>query len=331
MASLGSRERVLRAIAHQETDRLPRDLSVDPALHEELCAAAGAADMEALKALWRIDVETVGMTYRNPYSDGTSLFGHTLAGATTVAQVEAHDWPDPGWADYDSFRSAVEKARATGRAVVASSWGSIFGESYRLMGMDNFMVAVALYPEVVQAIVRHLTDFFRQVDRRAFTACRDLIDISYHGNDFGSQRGLFFSRRAFQGLYAGPIAELTGQAHRFGLRTMFHSCGAVGEIIPDLVAAGVDVLDPVQFTAVGMDPRGLKARFGQQLTFHGCISAQRVLPLGTPVEVRAHVREVCETMRPGGGYIFVSDQMITRDTPVQNIVAMYAAIDEAGY
>ena len=345
MAELTSRQRVLRAIAHQETDRLPRDFAAEEPLARALLDRLGLPDGEALRGYFGGDMETFGMGYHNPYSDGRNIWGcgrvssdlttavvhPPLTDAKTVEDVARHPWPSPDWADIEGFRSHAIAARKTGRAVVASSWGSIFGEAYRLMGMDGVLQATVLYPDVVVAIIRRLTDFFLEVDRRAFIACDGLIDLSFHGNDFGSQRALLMSRPAFQRFFAGHIKELIDQAHTFGLRAMYHSCGAVSGVIPDLIAAGVDVLDPVQFTAAGMEPAVLKARFGAQLTFHGCISAQKVLPLGTPEEVRAHVKDVCETMRPGGGYIFVSDQWITRDTPPDNVIAMYKALDELGY
>ena len=218
-----------------------------------------------------------------------------------------------------------------GKAVVASTWGSIFGESYRLMGMEGILTAMALYPEVARALIGHLTDFFLEVERRAFQACEGLIDLSYHGNDFGSQKALLFNRGMFQKFFAPNIKRLIDQVHSYGLRAMYHSCGSVREVIPDLIACGVDVLDPVQITAAGMDAKELKEHFGGQLCFHGCISAQKVLPLGTPEQVREHVREVCEIMRVGGGYIFAPDQAIVEGTPPENVLAMYDEIERLGY
>ncbi len=342
---LTSRERVLQAIAHRETDRLPRDYSAERPVTEGLLRLLGLADLRALQERFQVDMERVEVTYRCPYADGRNIWGlqsesvdlttrianHPLAGATTVEQVEAYPWPNPDWADVEAFRRQAIAARRSGRAVIGSSWGSIFGESYRLMGMDGFMVALAAYPDVAARVIRHVCDFFLEVDRRLFQACAGLLDVSYHGNDFGSQRGLFFSRRHFQGFFAGPTKELLDQAHRCGLRTMYHSCGAVSEVIPDLIACGVDVLDPVQVTAAGMDPKGLKDRFGSSISFHGAISAQRVLPLGSPREVALHVADVCGIMRQGGGYIFCSDQAMTRDTPPGNALAMYDALDRLAW
>jgi len=342
-----SHERVLRAIEHKGTDRLPRDFSAEGSLVERLCERLGLPDGDALGKRFKVDLFYAGIPIHCPYTDGRNIYGikyggtpdgltqnavtHPLCDAATVDEVEAHAWPDPDWADIEAAKKAALEGRKRAKFVVCSTWGAIFGEAYRLMGMDNFMTGLYERPEVVRAIIRMLTDFYLEVDRRVFTACEGLIDMAYYGNDMGTQRALLFRREQFQEFYVKPFQEMTGQAKRFGLKTMMHSCGAVSDVIPDIIVSGFDVLDPVQYTAEGMHPKRLKRDFGDDIAFHGCVSAQRVLPLGTPDEVRAHVREVCEIMQPGGGYIFTSDQAITSDSPVENVLAMYDEIEKAGH
>jgi uroporphyrinogen decarboxylase len=342
-----SLERVLRAIEHKEADRLPRDFDAEPPIVEALCRRLGLPDRAAVTARFKVDLTRVYVDYDCPYKDGRNLYGirnaassdgtttnaanHPLAEATTVEQVDAYAWPKPDWVRLDAIVREARQARSSGRYVVCSSWGAIFGEAYRLMGMEGFMTGLYAVPDVVHAIIRNLTGFYLEVDRRIFTACGDLIDMAFYGNDMGTQRGLLFRREMFQEFYAEPFKAMVGQARRFGLKTMMHSCGAVSEIIPDIIDIGFDVLDPVQHTAAGMEPQGLKTRFGHAIAFHGGISAQRVLPLGSPDEVRSHVREVCDIMKPGGGYVFTSDQAITSDCPVDNVLAMYQAVEEYGY
>lgn len=342
-----SHERVLRAIEHKETDRLPRDFQAESAIAEGLVKKLGLPGPAALGDYFKTDLAVTFASYNCPYTDGRNLFGLTfsqsrdgrtvhassqpLANVETVEQVDAYAWPNPGWTDIEGVRRRALEARQSGRFVVCSSWGSIFGETYRLMGMDNFMAGLYTCPDAVHRIIRKLTDFFLEVDRRIFTACRGLIDMSYHGNDMGTQLSLLFSREMFGQFFAGPLKEMTDQARRFGLKTMMHSCGAVAEVMPEIIACGYDVLDPVQFTAHGMQPEVLKRRYGKEICFHGCISAQRVLPLGTVDEVRQHVTDVCRVMKPGGGYIFVSDQHITSDSPLENVLAMYQTIERLGW
>jgi len=341
------RERVLRSIEHKETDRLPRDFDAEEPLIKALCAHLNVSDVNTLRDYFKVDMQKIWVTYKCPYTDSRNIFGNLLensingvtrsvanqplAAAGTVDEVEAYRWPDPHWVDLALIKQQVVEARKQRRFVVCSSWGSIFGETYRLMGIDNFMIALYEKPEVVRAIIRKLTNFFIGVDQRIFTTYNGLIDMALYGNDMGTQLSLLFSRDMFQEFFVSPLKELVANAKRFGLKVMMHSCGAVSELIPDIISCGFDALDPVQYTAKGMNPIILKTKYGSKITFHGGISAQMILPLGTRDEVYAHVREVCEIMKPGGGYIFTSDQAITTDTPVENVLAMYNAIDKFGY
>jgi uroporphyrinogen decarboxylase len=342
--ALTSRERVLRTIRRQETDRVPRDFNAEPAIVEGLCRRFGLDGLEGLDERFGVDMARVRVEYACPYADGRNIWGfryeqvgptrnvtsHPLAGVTSVDEVDVYAWPDPAWADVEQFKQRALASRQSGHAVVGSSWGSIFGESYRLIGMDNFMLAPVEHSEVAAAVVNHVDNFFLAVDKRVFEVCEGLLDLSYHGNDFGSQRGPLVSRAMFLEFFAQPLRELVEQAKSFGLIAMFHSCGAVSEIIPDLISCGVDILNPVQVTAAGMNLRDLKERFGARICFHGGISAQRVLPLGKPEEVRQHVRETLDIMKPDGGYIFASNQAVAEDTPPENVIAMYEAADTFG-
>jgi len=209
MVQLSSHERVLRAIEHQETDRLPRDFGAEGPVVEGMVRILGLDNASMLREHLKVDMVYVGIGYKHS-NEGRNVFGaarhiNPLAEATTVDEIEAYPWPDPACADMESFRKSVIAARKTGKAVVASSWGSIFGESYRLMGMEGILTAMSLYPEMAAALIKQLTDFFLEVERRAFGSCEGLIDLSYHGNDFGSQRGPLFSRKMFQEFFAPNI------------------------------------------------------------------------------------------------------------------------------
>jgi uroporphyrinogen decarboxylase len=127
----------------------------------------------------------------------------------------------------------------------------------------------------------------------------------------------------FREFIAPYLKRMIDVCHAGGLKFMAHSCGAIRPIIPDLVAMGVDVLDPIQVTAAGMEPAELKRDFGGRLAFHGGISTQTTLPFGTPEEVRQAVRDRIATLGAGGGYILASSHDISADTPPENILAMY--------
>jgi uroporphyrinogen decarboxylase len=166
------------------------------------------------------------------------------------------------------------------------------------------------------------------VNERIFDAARGELEIYYFGNDFGTQRGLFFSREMFHEFFAPGLARLARQAKERGMAVMFHSCGSVSALIPDFIAAGIDILDPVQAMAAGMDPLKLKTEYGDKLCFHGGIDTQSLLPFGTSDQVRDRVRQVVERAGSGGGYILAPDQLLQGDVPLDNILALYSSIEK---
>ena len=107
---------------------------------------------------------------------------------------------------------------------------------------------------------------------------------------------------------------------------MYHTCGAVRRLIPDYIEMGVDILNPIQVSATGMEPAGLKRDFGDTLCFHGALDIQTILSQGTPDEVRAEVTRLCRVLGQGGGFILAPTNNVMPETPVENILAVYEAV-----
>jgi len=152
------------------------------------------------------------------------------------------------------------------------------------------------------------------------------------GTDFGTQTGPFISPRAYRDLFQPFHKQVNAWIHgHTSWKTFIHSCGSVVALLPDFVEAGFDILNPVQCSAAGMDPRQLKARFGEQITFWGGgVDTQRTLPFGTADEVRRQVRERIGIFGAGGGFVFNPIHNVQSRTPVENILAMFEAVWEAG-
>jgi len=150
------------------------------------------------------------------------------------------------------------------------------------------------------------------------------------GTDFGAQNGPFISPKSYRQLFQPFHKEVTNWIHRNTTwKAFIHSCGSVVNLIPDFLDAGFDILNPVQTSAAGMDPRELKSRFGDRLVFWGGgIDTQRVLPFGFPDEVRAQVRERMSVFGPGGGFVFNPIHNVQAKTPVENLVALFEAVKE---
>lgn len=150
------------------------------------------------------------------------------------------------------------------------------------------------------------------------------------GADFGAQNGPFISPKSYRQLFQPYHKEITGWIHRNTTwKAFIHSCGSVVNLISDFIESGFDILNPVQTSAAGMDPRDLKNYFGDQLVFWGGgIDTQQVLPFGTPEEIRAQVRERMRTFAPGGGFVFNPIHNVQARTPVENLLALYEAVKE---
>jgi uroporphyrinogen decarboxylase len=250
--------------------------------------------------------------------------GGPLETIATERDILDHRWPTP--ADFDFSPLADEAERHSDRVIIGGLWTGIMGDAYRLHGFQNFLLNLSLKPQLMQTLVNKMTDVYQELNRSYFEALKGRMDVWFFGNDFGSQGGLLLSRDMWREFFYDNIRKLADLAHGYGLKVMMHSCGGIAEIIPDLIDAGVDILDPIQVTAAGMEPRALAERFGGRVVFHGGVDTQNVLPFGTPEEVAEHAREVTATLGAKGGYLFAPSQVLGPDIPLENIVTMYEAV-----
>jgi len=192
-----------------------------------------------------------------------------------------------------------------------------------MIGQERFFMWMATKPEVLQAIIEHVVDYEVEATRRYLEAAKGMIDVTYFGNDFGTQRGLAISPQMYERFIRQPLKRFLDVSHAYGCKVMKHSCGAIRDIIPLFIEDGVDVLDPVQTRAYDMDLPGLVKEFGDRLCFHGGVDTQQTLPFGTVEDVSDEVRSYVELSRERGGYILVGSQEFIEDIPLDNILAMY--------
>jgi uroporphyrinogen decarboxylase len=178
-------------------------------------------------------------------------------------------------------------------------------------------------PEIIDAITEYIVGYFETATRRFLEATEGMNDITYFGNDFGTQRGLFISPVIYDRFIRKYYKRLFEVSHSFGCKVMIHSCGAVRDLIPRFIEDGVDILDPLQITADGMDFNGLYRDFSTKICLHGGIDMQYNLVLGSTSDVK---REVCSrigTAHENGGYILCPSQSLIEEVPIDNILAMY--------
>ena len=196
---------------------------------------------------------------------------------------------------------------------------------------DDWLMAHLLYPDYIEAIFAYQTEVMLknlEMYRQAVGSRIQIVWIS--GTDFGSQQGLIYSKDVFEKLYKPYYKQVNDWVHSHTpWKTFFHCCGAVAELVPTFIEMGVDILNPVQCSAKGMDVRMLKEKYGDKIVFWGGgVDSQKTLPSGTPEEVRREVLQHLAVLSKGGGYVFSSIHNVVAKVPVENVVAMYEAIRE---
>jgi uroporphyrinogen decarboxylase len=351
------RERVQAALAHQAPDRVPFSWGFGPTAEMGLLLqtflAARGIDWPRLEqavddVLWlgpdgipgppgppRTDGWGIR---RKPVSYGAGAYDeieyHPLAGLDTVAQIEAHPWPNPENTNYGTFRAKVAAADPRGVYARKFAGGNPFEIYCWMTGLEEALVNLIARPDLVEAAMDRITSYFTGYIEGSLRAAGDLIDLVFLADDLGSQEGLLVSRETYRQLIQPFHRRLTDavRAHAPHATIMFHSDGAVFDVLPDLIDAGIDMLEAVQTDAKGMEPRRLKAAFGARLGFHGGISVQQLLPHGTVAEVEAGCADLVRVFGAGGGYIAAPAQAIQVGTPPDNVLAMLRTVlGEADY
>jgi len=251
--------------------------------------------------------------------------GGPFAHCESVSEVEAFPWPDP---DYLDFTETLEALRQAGDYYRASGmWSCFFHNVADFFGMDNYFVKMYTNPDVVEAVTKHVCEFYLEANRRLFEQAGGLIDGFFFGNDFGTQRSLLISPGLFDRFVMPWFRRFTNQAHTYGLQAILHSCGAIHEVIGRLIDAGVDVLHPLQAKAEGMDAETLARDFGGRIAFLGGIDTQELLIHATPAEVEAEVYRVKRLLGPSV-VISPSHEALLPNVPPENVEAMARAVRE---
>lgn len=220
----------------------------------------------------------------------------------------------------------------TDRAIVALFGGNLLEVGQSLYRSDNFLMLLAGNPRRAHELLERLVELHLARLEPFLAAVGDSIDVIQFGDDLGMQQGPQMSTEMYVEFFQPRHARMWRRAKELAdVKVMLHCCGGVRPLLPHLIEAGVDAINPVQISCKGMDPRELKRSFGTQLTFWGggC-DAHHILPAGTPEDIRAHVRQQMDILKPGGGFVFQPVHNILADVPPQNVQAMFDAAYEAG-
>jgi uroporphyrinogen decarboxylase len=347
---VNSRQRVLCAIDHQEPDRVPLDFWWSDEIKRKLLQHLQLPDVDTLQDYLGSDVRCVYPDYVGPalrrFPDGSyedfwgvirtptrhggggeydEVLAPPLAGAETEADSDAIRWPDPDWFDYHSLIEQCNHYKDY--AIVVGKMGrqsqTIFIQLWYFLGFERILLDLVERPALVHALIERIMRFRTEHLKRILTVVRGRADILQIADDYGTQGGPIMSPQMWRRYFAPHLKTMADMAHDAGLKVFLHCDGGIRAIIPDLIDLGIDILNPIQPSAAGMEPTGLKRDFGNRLCFHGAVDTQTTLPFGTPQQVVEEVRERIAVLGKGGGYILAPVHTVEGDVPVENVLAVY--------
>lgn len=359
------RERFRTTMARHQPDRPPMDLAATdmtemeggprrllPLLGIEAKGDAKERDELALRAL-DIDIRGVGgiLSPKNSplakklsdtqYSDCWGItyqfnghhyeaVGRPLADAG-IDDLEKYPWPDPDGIDPDEIARIAERAAylyEKSPYVVCGRhpYYGVFELGCWMCGFDDFLYRLAGEPEFVIRFFDKVHSYQKRVDALYYGAIGRHLHFTTSGDDFATQTSLFLSPEMFREMILPYYASRIKNFRTYSDAYFFHhSCGALRPLIGDLADVGVDIINPMQPRAAGMEPEGLKKDFGARVAFYGGVDTQHLLPEGTPEDVEEETRRLVRIMGAGGGYILSAAHVMQEDVPVENMVAMYRA------
>ncbi len=343
------RERVLKTLRHEHPGRFPREVSFVPSLHERFRAETGAespeehfdlecrhlgpalisepADYRAYYAGRELPPEAAIDEWGVAHVPGSfyhfSRMVHPLEHIDSVAQLEEYPWPTFAY----PAEAAAQVAEIHARGYAACGWtGHIWEVAWALRGMDRLMLDFLESPEIADYILGRVATECARAARQAGEAGCDVVRF---GDDVGMQDRMMMSTPMWREWLQPHLAAAVGAAKSVhaDAHIWYHSDGKIDEIIPGLIEAGVDVLNPVQPECV--DPEAIRAEYGAQLSFWGCVGTQTTFPFGSPDEMKRVVHRLIETVGNSGGLLLAPTHVLEPEVPWENVVAFFEAIDEA--
>lgn len=374
MTAMTPRERLRRALDHDEPDRVPLDLGsyvstieIDPFNDlkkylgknwETKCFLRDHVEPpEELLKDWGIDTRYVrmkapekwkvkmeadrsyvdewGTRWKKPES---SLYwdpvGFPLKDAS-VADLEKYPWPDPNDPGRTAgLREEAQRLRAgTNYAIVADApcWGLFEAGWVALRGPEQYFMDMVLNKPFIKALMERLADIHIQFYKNYLAAVGDLIDVIMAGDDLGGESGPLISLATYRELVKPYHKKVWGFIKEHTDAKLFlHCCGGIKKLLPDLIESGVDIINPVQVAATGMDSRELKTEFGGQLSFWGGVDTQRVMPFGTPDDVENEVKKRVADLAPGGGFVLTAVHNIQSGVKPENMIRLYESARKYG-
>jgi uroporphyrinogen decarboxylase len=279
-----------------------------------------------------ISYDQVVYPFLGGYPDRYGLNMDEAMGKVHWAALVHSPWDHVGEEDFweQLRRNALQLRQQSDRAVVLSAGCNLFEWGTFLRRLDNFIMDLVRAPSEVERFLDALMERHLNSLTKICQAVGDVVDIIRLGDDLGMNTGPLISPQMYRKFFKPRHATLCNFIKQHSsMHTFLHSCGSIYRLIPDLIEAGFEILNPVQTNARDMQPERLKKEFGRDLTFWGGgVDTRSILNFGTPDQVRDDVRSNIDQLLPGGGFIFNTIHNILPDVPPENVIAMFEAVDE---
>jgi len=338
------KERVMKALARRGPDRVPVFMWFHPSTARRLgklleipAGAVAEAFGDDVRQTWvNNNYAMEGVVHEHQNESHTDDWGITWTrqgefnqitrfplAAETPEDVLKYVFPEESIESLLALMRPVA-ARADDFFIGCDVSPCVFEMYWRLRGMEQTMVDLVANTDVAETMLGRCADFAVRLSEEA--CARFPLDWLWTGDDVAGQHGMLMSPELWRAMIKPHLKRVVRVGIRHGLPVAYHSCGAVRDIIPDLIDIGIDVLNPVQCNCPGMTPSDLKREFGEDLAFMGGVDTQRLLPAAQADEVYAATASLIETMSDGdGGYILAASHTVPPETPDDNIFAMYRA------
>jgi len=263
---------------------------------------------------------------------GTGVYSecvyHPLAQYETLEEIKRnYEWPDPDWWDYSEISDQII---GNEDYPIKGGGSEPFLTHKNLRGQEQGAMDLILHPDIVHFCLDKLFDLAYEDTRRIYEQIPGKVMLSSVAEDFGSQESLLYSPEQIREFFIPRMKRMIDLVHDAGVFVFHHSDGAIRKILPDMIDAGIDILNPIQWRCKGMERERLKRDFGDKVIFHGGMDNQYTLAYGSVEEVRQEVLDNLRILGEGGGYILAPCHNIQAVSPSENIVAMYETCYENG-
>ena len=333
---MNRRERVLTALAHRQPDRTPHHIGLTIPAREKLVAHYGEDRLDealnnhfaftgsGMPGGWRevrpdIWQDEWGVEWDRTVDQDIGTVCNEVITGPSLEGITIPDADDPR--RYEHIAAFVAGNQDLVR--FSDIGFSLFERAWTLRGMVPLMLDMIEHPDFVEELLDRICEHNLARIRNALAFD---VDGMRFGDDWGQQRGLMMGAGHWRRFIKPRLARMYGAVRDADKFVMIHSCGDVKEIFPDLIEIGVDIFNPFQPEV--MDVEWMKATYGGRISFYGGLSLQQTLPYGTPQDVADEIRRLCATVGKNGGFILSPSHAVTRDVPIENLVAMVETANE---